>query len=183
VTPQNGASYPSGGLGIALAETAMLVRANLGVRVVTIDFGSWDMHTSMGSVSSGQMRNKIDEMARALAAFFTDLGTAGDRVTLVTLSEFGRRVEENGANGLDHGYGNCVLALGAGVRGGRYYGRWPGLGNASLVSGDLAVTTDYRSVLSEIVATRFPEASTSQLFPSFTPEPLGLMQEPVVTPA
>ena len=182
VVPQNGAAYPSGSLGTALSETAALVRANVGVRVVTIDYGSWDMHTGMGTVGSGQMRNRIDEMARALAAFFTDLGTAGDRVTLVTLSEFGRRVQENGANGLDHGYGNCVLVLGAGVRGGRYYGTWPGLSDTTLVSGDLAVTTDYRSVLAEIVGSRFPQASLPQLFPSFTPRPLGLMQA-AVTPA
>jgi uncharacterized protein (DUF1501 family) len=175
VAPQNGAAYPSGSLGTALSETAALVRADLGVRVVTIDYGSWDMHTGMGTVGSGQMRNRVDEMARALAAFFTDLGTLGDRVTVTTLSEFGRRVQENGANGLDHGYGNCVLVLGAGVRGGSYYGTWPGLGSNKLVSGDLAVTTDYRSVMSEVVRSRFPEANLAQVFPSFAPQPLGLM--------
>ncbi|MDQ4008372.1 MAG: DUF1501 domain-containing protein [Actinomycetota bacterium] len=175
VSPQNGAAYPSGGLGTALAETAALVRAELGTRVVTLDYGSWDMHTSMGTVSSGQMRNRVDEMARALGAFFTDLGALGDRVTVVTLSEFGRRVAENGANGLDHGHGNCVLVLGGGVRGGKYYGTWPGLADGSLVSGDLAVTTDYRSVLAEIVGARFPAVSLPTLFPGFAPQPLGLM--------
>jgi uncharacterized protein (DUF1501 family) len=175
VAPQNGASYPSGGLGTALAETAALVRAGLGTRVVTLDYGSWDMHTSMGTVSSGQMRNRVDEMARALAAFFTDLGALGDRVTVVTLSEFGRRVAENGANGLDHGHGNCVLVLGGGVRGGQYYGTWPGLADGRLVSGDLAVTTDYRSVLAEIVGARFPTVSLPALFPGFAAQPLGLM--------
>ena len=175
VRPQNGAAYPSGGLGTALAETAALVRADLGTRVVTLDYGSWDMHTSMGTVSSGQMRNRVDEMARALGAFFADLGALGDRVTVVTLSEFGRRVAENGANGLDHGHGNCVLVLGGGVRGGQYYGTWPGLADGRLVSGDLAVTTDYRSVVAEIVGARFPSASLASLFPSFAPSPLGLM--------
>jgi uncharacterized protein (DUF1501 family) len=175
VTPQNGAAYPSGGLGTALAETAALIRADLGTRAVTLDYGGWDMHTSMGTVASGQMRNRVDEMARALAAFFTDLGALGDRVTVVTLSEFGRRVEENGANGLDHGHGNCVLVLGAGVRGGRYYGTWPGLGSGQLVSGDLAVTTDYRSVLAEIVGAQFPAVSLPTLFPGFAPQSVGLM--------
>lgn len=174
VTPQNGAAYPSGSLGIALAETAALVRADLGVRVVTIDYGGWDMHTGMGTVGSGQMRSRVDEMARALAAFFADLGALGERVTVTTLSEFGRRVQENGANGLDHGYGNCVLVLGAGVRGGAYYGTWPGLGSGSLVSGDLAVTTDYRSVLAEVVTRRFG-VSVAQVFPGFAPQAVGVM--------
>jgi uncharacterized protein (DUF1501 family) len=171
------AAYPPGDLGASFAEAAVLVRAEIGARVITIDCGSWDMHTSMGTVSTGAMRSSIDEMARAMAAFYTDLGPLGDRVTLVTLSEFGRRVEENGANGLDHGHGNCVLVLGGGVRGGQYYGTWPGLGEDKLVSGDLAVTTDYRSVLSEIVRARFPEVSMAGLFPSFTPQPLGLMSQ------
>jgi uncharacterized protein (DUF1501 family) len=174
--PQNGATYPEGTLGDTLAETATLLRADVGARVVTIDYGGWDMHTGMGSVGLGAMRNQINELARALAAFFADLGPTGDRVTVVTLSEFGRRVAENGANGLDHGHGNCVLVLGAGVRGGQYYGTWPGLGT-NLVSGDLAVTTDYRSVLAEIASSRFPEASVSQLFPSFRPQSLGLMSQ------
>ena len=174
--PHNGARYPAGDLGVTLAEAATLIRAGVGTRVVTVDYGGWDMHTSLGTAGLGQMRSRVAEMSSALAAFFTDLGALGERVTVVTLSEFGRRVGENGAHGLDHGHGNCVLALGAGVQGGRYYGSWPGLGTAKLVSGDLAVTTDYRSVVCEIVRARFPEASLSALFPSFVPERVGLMQ-------
>lgn len=175
VRPQNGARYPAGDLGSTLAETASLIRADVGARVVTVDYGGWDMHTGMGTASSGQMRGHVAELAGALAAFFSDLGTAADRVTLVTLSEFGRRVEENGAYGLDHGHGNCVLVLGAGVKGGRYYGRWPGLGAGKLVNGDLAVTTDYRSVLADIARSRFPEANLSKVFPSFQREHVGVM--------
>jgi uncharacterized protein (DUF1501 family) len=176
VTPHNGARYPQGDLGVTLGEAATLIRAGVGTQVVTIDYGGWDMHTSLGLAGRGQMHSRIDELSRALAAFFTDLGALGDRVTVVTLSEFGRRVQENGADGLDHGHGNCVMVLGGGVQGGSYYGIWPGLGTNKLVSGDLAVTTDYRSVVCEIVRARFPDASLSALFPSFVPEQIGLMR-------
>jgi uncharacterized protein (DUF1501 family) len=94
---------------------------------------------------------------------------------VVTLSEFGRRLSENASRGLDHGYGNAVLALGAGVKGGQYYGRWPGLGLGKQVDGDLAVTTDYRSVLMEIVRARFPTLNTSKVFPGVGYAPLGFM--------
>ncbi|MET0927979.1 MAG: DUF1501 domain-containing protein, partial [Aeromicrobium sp.] len=109
-------------------------------------------------------------------AFFVDLGAHADRVTVVTLSEFGRRLGENGARGLDHGYGNAVLALGAGVKGGRFYSRWPGLGMGKQVDGDLAVTTDYRSVLMEILRARFPAVNTSKVFPGVRSSPFGFMR-------
>jgi len=92
----------------------------------------------------------------------------------VTLTEFGRRVAENGSRGLDHGWGNAMLLMGAGVRGGRYYGSWPGLGPANLTDGDLAVTTDYRSVLAEVLGARF-NASAAQVFPGLKPETVGVM--------
>jgi len=108
----------------------------------------------------------------AIAAFFTDLGPVADRVTVVTISEFGRRVQENANGGLDHGWGNVMLVAGAGVRGGQYYGRWPGLENG--LDADVAVTTDYRSVLAEVVAAR-TEASPSTVFPGFQRERVGFM--------
>jgi len=120
------------------------------------------------------MNGMVGNLGTALGAFFADLGTLGSRVTLVTLTEFGRRVNENGARGLDHGWANATLVMGGGVRGGRYYGRWPGLAYDTLVDGDLAVTTDYRSVLCEILTRRF-NASTSTVFPNFTPETVGVM--------
>lgn len=175
--PANGAAYPDSDIGQALKDTARLVKARVGVEVVTLDYGTWDMHSRLGDLnSSGEasMQGMVSNMAKALAAFFTDLGAEGDRVTLVTLTEFGRRVVENGAQGLDHGWGNATLLMGAGVKGGRYYGRWPGLSTKSTVDGDLAVTTDYRSILSEILVSRF-NASTSTVFPRFQPETLGIM--------
>ncbi len=176
--PENGASYPVGDLGDALQDAARLIRADLGVRALTVDYGSWDMHAGLGTVGSkgpSTLHVKTAELAHALHAFYTDLGTLGaQRVTLVTISEFGRRVAENGSRGLDHGWGSTMLVMGAGVKGGRYLGRWPGLGSGRLTDGDLAVTTDYRSVLSEVLTRRF-DVSTSQVFPGFAPEAVGVL--------
>lgn len=174
--PRNGAIYPVTDLGETLAQSARLIRSDVGAEVITVDHGSWDMHTALGTLDWGEMRVMVDDLASSVAAFFTDLGELADHVTLVTISEFGRRVEENGSAGLDHGYGNAMLVLGNGVRGGKVYGRWPGLRPDDLVDGDLKVTTDYRSVLWEIVKTQFPAVALPRLFPDFTPEQVGVMQ-------
>jgi len=167
--------YPRGEIGTSLSECARLIRAQVGAAVVSVEHGSWDMHTSVGLAPAGRMRAMVDELAGAIAAFFTDLGELADSVTLVTISEFGRRVAENGTSGLDHGYGNCMLTIGAGVRGGRYVAEWPGLGQAQLIDDDLAVTVDYRSVLSEVVRARFPAVSRPTVFPGFVAEDVGVM--------
>ncbi|MDP9318153.1 MAG: DUF1501 domain-containing protein [Actinomycetota bacterium] len=174
--PQNGASYPAGSdLGEALAQSARLIRADVGAEVITVDHSSWDMHTGLGTLDVGDMRLMADELAQSIAAFFTDLGTLGANVTLITISEFGRRVIENGDAGLDHGWGNAMLVLGAGVKGGSVYAKWPGLDASETVDGDLKVTTDYRSVLYEVVNARFPGVSLPSLFPGFAPERVGVM--------
>lgn len=157
--PANGARYPVGSLGDALKDTARLIKARVGVEVVTLDHGTWDMHSHLGNLSVGgnsSMRGMVGTLARGLAAFFNGLGVAGNRVTVVTVTEFGRRVKENGSAGLDHGWANATLVPGGGVGGGDYYGRdWPGLADAALEDGDLIVTTDYRSIISEIIFKRF----------------------------
>jgi uncharacterized protein (DUF1501 family) len=158
-----------------LKSAAQLIKADLGTDVIAIDGGNWDLHAGYGTLAYGQMQYNVSGLAKSLAAFFDDLGTLRQRVTLVTISEFGRRVAENGSAGFDHGWGNMMLVAGAGVKGGRYYGRWPTLDAAALAEGDLKVTTDYRNVLGEIVAKRFPDRSTAQLFPGLTYSPLGLM--------
>lgn len=170
--PANGAAYAGGDTGKALAHAAGLITSGLGVRAVAIDAGGWDHHIDV----RWNVASRIKELATNLKAFFTDLGSAGDRVTLVTLSEFGRRLKENGARGVDHGYGNCVLAMGAGVKGGQYHARWPGLGTAQQVDGDLGVTTDYRDVVAEILRARFPEVDVSSVFPGLVQKPIGLMR-------
>ena len=172
----NGARYPAGSLGDALKDTARLIKARVGVEVVTLDHGSWDMHAALGTVDSPSgtsLNGMVGTLSHALAAFFRDLGGIGDRVTLVTLTEFGRRLKQNGSAGLDHGWANATLVLGAGVKGG-YHGRWPGLADTALDDGDLAVTTDYRSILSEILLTRF-NITSGKVFPGFTPERVGVM--------
>lgn len=159
-------------LGWSLSTVARTIRADIGVSAVTVDTQSWDMHIGLGTASSGWMVRNATELSGCIAAFFQDLGTAADRVTLVTISEFGRRVQENASQGLDHGWGNVMLVAGAGVKGGRYYGTWPGLENT--LDADLAVTTDYRSVLAEIVAAR-TSASAAKVFPRFQRERVGVM--------
>jgi uncharacterized protein (DUF1501 family) len=172
-TPANGAVYPSGSLGDALRDTARLVKAGVGLRAVTVDSGNWDMHADLGRSDSGWMYRQLTEVGQALAAFMTDLGAAADRVTLVTLSEFGRRVAENGSGGVDHGHGNVSFVLGNGVNGGAVYGTWPGLAPAELQAGDLKVTTDYRTVLGEILEKRCGLAA-STVFPGVPSERLGV---------
>jgi uncharacterized protein (DUF1501 family) len=166
-------AWPATDLSDALKDTAQLIKADVGTDVVSIDFGSWDMHSDYGTTAYGDMQNMVQGFAGVLDAFMRDLGDLRQRVTLVTISEFGRRVKENGNRGLDHGWGNMMLAMGAGVKGGRYYGSWPGLGTGS--DDDLQVTTDYRNVFGEIVARRFPDRSLAEVFPGLSYSPVGLM--------
>ncbi|MFC5177079.1 DUF1501 domain-containing protein [Nocardioides taihuensis] len=170
-TPANGAVYPNGDLGDAMAEAARVVRGDVGVEVITVDHGSWDHHSGLGTLEWGGMQHNARELAEALAAFFTDLGPLADKVTVVALSEFGRRVQENASWGLDHGYGGVMLLAGAGVVGG-YHGVWQPLSNT--LDADLTVTRDYRSVLSEVVLSRFG-ASPAAVFPGFVRETVGAM--------
>lgn len=163
--------YPSGPLGSAFATVARVIRGNVGAGVITIDHGSWDFHTALGTATQGPMVNAAGQFAKATAAFFNDLGAARSRVTVVVLSEFGRRVQENASRGLDHGWGNVMWAIGAGVRGG-YYGQVQPLSNA--LDADVQVVLDYRSVLAEVV-TRRTAASAATVFPGFKPEPVGFM--------
>jgi len=169
--PANGAVYPGSDLGRAMAQVARVIKGDIGVAVLTVDQGDWDMHTDMGTIEWGRMVQNAGDFARSLAAFLTDLGTFADKVTVVTISEFGRRVEENASGGTDHGYGNVMFLAGAGVVGG-YHAKWPGLTNS--YDADLLVTTDYRSVLSEVVVSRFG-ASPSAVFPSFVRSSVGAM--------
>jgi uncharacterized protein (DUF1501 family) len=169
-------SYPKGQLGDSLRDVARLLRANVGLQVATVDYGHWDMHAELGSADQGWMHDQLTELAQALAAFATDLGPDLSRVTVVTLSEFGRRVHENGSGGVDHGHGNAVLVMGGGVRGGKVYGRWPGLSEPALDHGDLAVTTDYRTIIAEILTRRCGVGSTSAVFPGWSGTPLGLVK-------
>jgi uncharacterized protein (DUF1501 family) len=167
------AGYPDGDLGSSLRDVARLVKADVGLRVATVDFGDWDMHVGVGRVDDGWMARQLADLGAALAAFATDLGPDMSRVTLVTLSEFGRRVRENASGGLDHGHGNLMLLLGGGIVGGRMHGAWPGLAPGALLDGDLPATNDYRVVLAELLERRCGVAA-SQVFPKLGSSRLGL---------
>jgi uncharacterized protein (DUF1501 family) len=173
--PTGGAAYPKGDLGDSLRDVAHLVKAGVGLRVATVDYGDWDMHVGIGRSDDGWMFRKLSELGAALAAFAADLGDALGTVTLVTLSEFGRRVMENSSGGLDHGHGNLMLMLGGGVAGGQVHGAWPGLNPAGLNSGDLPAANDYRSVLAEVLERRCG-LSASRVFPGLSAARLGVVR-------
>ena len=175
-TPANGAAYPDTPLGAALRDVARLIKAKSGLVAAAVDSGDWDMHEGLGTAVKGQrMNDNLTAMASALAAFAADLGPDGmASVTLVTISEFGRRVQENASRGVDHGHGNAMLLMGGGVRGGKVYGTWPGLSAGALVAGDLAATTDYRSVIGEILQKRCGFGALDGVFPGIAPSSFGL---------
>jgi uncharacterized protein (DUF1501 family) len=165
--PAAGARYPRGRFGDSLRQLAQLLKANLGVEVAFADIGGWDHHVNEGS-TQGQLANITREFSQAIAAFWTDLGPLGDETVLVTMSEFGRTVRENGTRGTDHGHANVMFVLGGPVRGGKVYGRWPGLDERHLYEGrDLEVTTDFRSVLAEAAEQQLGVRQTRLVFPGF----------------
>lgn len=170
----NAAQYPATDLGLALSQSAQVIRANVGAQVITVDHGSWDMHTNVGNADHGPLQEMVQDLSDSLLAFWKDIGSWSSNVTIVTISEFGRMLEVNGDNGLDHGWGNAMLVFGAGVNGGKYYTRgWTALDKTAP---DLKVTIDYRDVLGEIVTSRFPDVSMGTLFPNFNPDPVGIMK-------
>ncbi len=175
--PANGSVYPATPLAKALREVSRLIKAGVGLQVACVDYDDWDMHVGLGKpVAGGAMNDHLADFAGAMASFARDLGPAMSSVTVVTLSEFGRRLAENGSGGTDHGHGNAVLLFGGGVVGGTVHGPWPGLAPADLDNGDLSGMTDYRDVLGEILQKRCRIGSLSQVFPGFTPTPLGAVR-------
>lgn len=171
-----GADYPNTDLGRALRDVARVIKSDVGLQVAAVDYGDWDMHTDMGTVDSGWLSDKLGEMAASLAAFATDLGGRFADVTVVTLTEFGRSLVENGSGGVDHGHGQAVLMLGGGVQGGQVHGTWPTLEEDALAGGDLAGTTDYRQILAEILEKRCQGSQMSTVFPDLTADRLGVVR-------
>ena len=151
-TPAANANYPKVRFGDDLKQLAQQIKANLGVQVAFADIGGWDHHVNEGS-TQGQIANVLGDFSQSIAAFWTDLGDLGEDTVVVTMSEFGRAARENGNRGTDHGHANVMFVLGGPVKGGKVYGHWPGLDQSQLYEGrDLAVTTDFRLVLSEVVS-------------------------------
>ena len=169
-------TYPDTEFGLALKQTAMLIKAEVGLEVSAIDLGGWDTHFAQGS-STGLMPNLMKDLAQGLAAFHADMADHQNKLTTVTMSEFGRRASETGSLGTDHGHGSMMMVLGGNVDGGKVHGQWPGLAEGQLIGpGDLAVTTDYRDVLSEILTKRLNNPATNEIFPEYQPKILSVLK-------
>ncbi|HUP18646.1 MAG TPA: DUF1501 domain-containing protein [Gemmatimonadota bacterium] len=169
--PRAGVEYPRVRFGRAMMQVAQLVKADVGLEVAFVDIDGWDTHRGQGG-SRGRLAGLIGDMAGGLRAFHDDLGDRMEDVIVLTMSEFGRTVDENGTGGTDHGHGNCMMAFGGGVRGGRIVGRWPGLDRDALYEGrDLAITTDFRDVFGELAATHLGAARSDRIFPGYALDP------------
>jgi len=163
--PAPGARYPNGQFGNSLKQIAQLLKANLGVEAAFADIGGWDTHQNQGSVN-GQLSNRLREFSESIAAFWTDMGDDAENITLVSMSEFGRTVHQNGTGGTDHGHANVMFVLGGRVAGGKVYGKWPGMDKSQLYEErDLAITTDFRQVLGEAAAKTLGSRNLELVFP------------------
>jgi uncharacterized protein (DUF1501 family) len=166
-SPTAGAKYPETEFGMAMKQIAQISKAEIGLEVACVDIGGWDTHNAEGQLE-GELPDLLNEFSTGLAALYHDLGERARSVTMVTMSEFGRRVQENGSGGTDHGHGNCMFVVGGGVNGGKVYGEWPGLSADKLYGpGDLAVTSDYRDVLAEVVGKRLKNPLLNEIFPNY----------------
>ena len=169
--PDNGADYPRSPFGQALKQIGQLTKADVGLEVAFADVSGWDTHVNQGS-SQGQLANRLDDFGRSLAALVTDLGSRMADTVILTMSEFGRAVGENGNRGTDHGHGNAMMVIGGGVRGGKVYGKWPGLAREQRYDGrDLAVTTDFRNVFGEVVVRHLGLKDATSIFPGYSVDP------------
>jgi uncharacterized protein (DUF1501 family) len=177
--PAPGANYPGSRFGQSLRQLAQLIKANLGVEAAVAEMEGWDHHVNQGS-AGGRLANALQQFSQALAAFWIDLGDLAEDTVVVTMSEFGRTARENATRGTDHGYGNVMFVLGGRVNGGKVYGRWPGLETSQLHDGrDLAVTTDFRRIVGELVFRHLGNSHLDAVFPGFDNDPanfLGLLK-------
>ena len=171
-TPAAGAQYPRGRFGESLRQIAQLIKSGVGVEMAFADIGGWDHHVN----EPLQLANLLRDYAQTLSAFWNDMGDRMADVVLVTMSEFGRTAHENGNRGTDHGHANHMLVMGGGVKGGKVYGKWPGLEREQLHEGrDLALTSDFRDVLGELVANHLGNPTLDSVFPGYKPNYLGLV--------
>ncbi len=175
--PVSAERYPPGRFGMSLAQIARLIKADVGLEIAFTEIQGWDTHVNEGG-AKGQMANRLKDLAEGLATFYRDLGDRAENVVLITMSEFGRTARENGNRGTDHGHANVMFALGGPVRGGKVYGRWPGLAQELLYEGrDLDLTTDFRAVCGEVISRHLGHKDLSKIFPGFrtASEPLRLI--------
>ena len=169
--PGPGVDYPNTEFGNNMKQIAQLLKANLGVEAAFTDVSGWDTHQNQGGVT-GQLADRLRDFSSSIAAFWRDLGDSAETVTLVTMSEFGRTAHENGTGGTDHGHANAMFVLGGQVKGGKVYGKWPGLDNDQLNEGrDLVLTTDFRNVLGEVVSQTLGASNMEVVFPGASLSP------------
>jgi uncharacterized protein (DUF1501 family) len=165
--PSSGADYPRSQFGQRLRQIAQLIKADVGMEIAFADVGGWDTHVNQGG-ATGQLAQRLDDFARSIGALVTDLGDRMSDVTILTMSEFGRMAKENGNGGTDHGHAGALFVIGGDVHGGRVYGRWPGLAPEQLYEGrDLALTTDFRAVFSEVAQGHLGAEHLDRIFPGF----------------
>ena len=176
--PAAGADYPRAPLGQSLKQIAQLIKSGVGMEMAFADIGNWDHHVQeVGQTAAdGRLAALLRTFGQALNAFWTDMGDRMEDIALVTMSEFGRTARENGDRGTDHGHANCMFVMGGDVKGGKVYGKWPGLESEQLYEGrDLALTTDFRDVLGELVSRHSGNPSLRGVFPGYDPKFLGLV--------
>ena len=169
--PATGVNYPNTPFGNSMKQIAQLMKANLGVEAAFSDIGGWDTHQNQGG-ANGQLANRLREFSDTIAAFWRDMGDDSENITLVTMSEFGRTARQNGTGGTDHGHANVMFVIGGRVKGGKVYGKWPGVENEQLNEGrDLAVTTDFRNVLGEAAYKTLGAHNMEVVFPGAQVKP------------
>jgi uncharacterized protein (DUF1501 family) len=171
--PENGAQYPGGQFGQGLLQMAQLIKADLGLEVGFLDIGGWDTHANQ----PGQLNQRLREFGLGLSAFYRDMGDRMRNIVVLTMTEFGRSIKQNGSGGTDHGHASALFVAGGPVKGGKVYGKWPGLAPEQLFEGrDLALTTDFRDVFAEVLTKHLRASQVSRVFPSWKQgQPLGLM--------
>src|SRR5687768_820442 len=166
--PRNGAQYPRSQFGQRLLQIAQLIKANVGLEIAFADIGGWDTHVNQGG-ATGQLAQRLSDFGQSITALVTDMGDRMGDVVILTMSEFGRMARENGNRGTDHGHAGALFVIGGDVKGGKVYGKWPGLEQEQLYEGrDLALTTDFRAVFSEITARHLGATRTEKIFPGFS---------------
>lgn len=169
--PENGALYPRSPLGQSLFQIAQLIKSDVGLEVAFADCQGWDTHANQGT-SRGQLANRLQDFGQAIAALYRDLGDRMSNIVILTMTEFGRTIRQNGSGGTDHGHASALFALGGPIKGGKVYGKWPGLSTDELYEGrDLALTTDFRDVFAEVVSRYMKASNLNGIFPGFTPNP------------
>ena len=165
--PSADAVYPRGKFGDNLKQIAQLIKSDIGLEVAFTDIGGWDTHANEGA-GQGQLANRLIEFSTGISALYADLKDRRDEVVILTMTEFGRTAKENGNRGTDHGHASCMFVLGGNVNGGKVHGKWPGLRNEQLYEGrDLAITTDFRDVFSEVAIRHLGAANLKTIFPNY----------------